>query len=152
MGEVAGAPLKTPKTLKMNENKKIRIVIAKPGLDGHDRGAKVICQALRDAGFEVIYTGIRQTPEAIAATVLQEDADVLGLSVLSGAHLPLCRRVSELLRESGKRDVLLLIGGIIPPGDRDPLRELGFARVSGESLAMNSSISFSEGGRPVRAK
>ncbi len=152
MGEVAGAPLKTPKTLKMNENKKIRIVIAKPGLDGHDRGAKVICQALRDAGFEVIYTGIRQTPEAIAATVLQEDADVLGLSVLSGAHLPLCRRVSELLRESGKRDVLLLIGGIIPPGDRDPLRELGFARVFPPGTATGEIASFIAANLPAAQK
>jgi methylmalonyl-CoA mutase C-terminal domain/subunit len=114
---------------KMSDDKKIRVVIAKPGLDGHDRGAKVICQALRDEGFEVIYTGIRQTPEAIVSTVVQEDAAVLGLSVLSGAHLLLCRRISALLREKGKGDVLLLIGGIIPEEDHAALRGLGFARV-----------------------
>lgn len=133
----------------MTQSRKIRVVIAKPGLDGHDRGAKVICQALRDAGFEVIYTGIRQTPEAIAATVVQEDADVLGLSVLSGAHLPLCRRVSELLRESGRRDVLLLVGGIIPPGDREHLRELGFARVFPPGTATAEIAAFIAERRPA---
>jgi len=133
----------------MNENKKIRVVIAKPGLDGHDRGAKVICQALRDAGCEVIYTGIRQTPEAIAATVVQEDADVLGLSVLSGAHLPLCRRISELLREKGKTDVLLLVGGIIPEADHADLAGLGFARVFPPGTATAEIAAFIAEHRPA---
>ncbi len=126
----------------MTQSRKIRVVIAKPGLDGHDRGAKVICQALRDAGMEVIYTGIRQTPEAIAATVVQEDADVLGLSVLSGAHLPLCRRIAGLLRDTGKNDVLLIIGGIIPDGDHAALRELGFARVFPPATATGEIAAF----------
>lgn len=126
----------------MTQSRKIRVVIAKPGLDGHDRGAKVICQALRDAGYEVIYTGIRQTPEAIAGTVVQEDADVLGLSVLSGAHLPLGRRISELLREKGKGDVLLLIGGIIPEEDHADLRALGFARVFPPGTATGEIAAF----------
>ena len=94
--------------------RRIRVVIAKPGLDGHDRGAKVIARALRDAGMEVIYTGLRQTPEQIVAAAAQEDADVIGLSILSGAHLPICRRVMELLREHGLDDVLVVVGGIIP--------------------------------------
>ena len=93
---------------------KIRVVIAKPGLDGHDRGAKVIARALRDAGMEVIYTGLRQTPEQIVAAALQEDADVIGLSILSGAHMHICPRLMELLAEKGLRDVLVVVGGIIP--------------------------------------
>src|SRR6187399_2773487 len=95
-------------------DKKIRVLIAKPGLDGHDRGAKVIARALRDAGFEVIYTGLRQTPEQIVTAAVQEDVDVIGLSILSGAHLPIAARILELLKERGASDVPLFIGGIIP--------------------------------------
>jgi methylmalonyl-CoA mutase, C-terminal domain len=105
--------------------RKIRVVIAKPGLDGHDRGAKVIARALRDAGMEVIYTGLRQTPEQIAAAALQEDADVIGLSILSGAHMHVCPRLMELLEEKGLDDVLVLVGGIIPDVDIPRLKEMG---------------------------
>ena len=103
----------------------IRVVIAKPGLDGHDRGAKVIARALRDAGMEVIYTGLRQTPEQIVSAALQEDADVIGLSILSGAHLHICPRVVELLKQNGLDDVLVVVGGIIPDVDIPRLNELG---------------------------
>jgi methylmalonyl-CoA mutase, C-terminal domain len=109
--------------------RRYRVVIAKPGLDGHDRGAKVIARALRDAGFEVIYTGLHQTPEQVAETVLQEDADAVGLSVLSGAHLTLFPRVIALLREKGVGDVLVFGGGIIPDADVGPLRDAGVAAV-----------------------
>jgi methylmalonyl-CoA mutase C-terminal domain/subunit len=102
-----------------------RIVVAKPGLDGHDRGAKVVARALRDAGFEVIYTGLHQTPEQIVATALQEDADAIGLSVLSGAHNYLFKRVLELLREKGAEDVAVFGGGIIPPEDAAALKAIG---------------------------
>src|SRR6201997_3985271 len=101
---------------------KIRVVIAKPGLDGHDRGAKVIARALRDAGMEVIYTGLRQTPEQIVAAALQEDADVIGLSILSGAHMHICPRILELLREQGLDEVLVVLGGIIPDADLPGLK------------------------------
>jgi methylmalonyl-CoA mutase C-terminal domain/subunit len=107
--------------------RRYRVVIAKPGLDGHDRGAKVIARALRDAGFEVIYTGLHQTPEQVAETALQEDADAVGLSVLSGAHLTLFPRVVELLREKGVGDVLVFGGGIIPEADVARLKEAGVA-------------------------
>jgi methylmalonyl-CoA mutase, C-terminal domain len=106
-----------------------RIVVAKPGLDGHDRGVKVIARALRDAGFEVIYTGLFQTPAQVAEAVLQEDADAVGLSVLSGAHLTLFPRVVDELRARGLGDVVVFGGGIIPPADVEPLREAGVARV-----------------------
>ena len=109
----------------MTRRNRVRVVIAKPGLDGHDRGAKVIARALRDAGMEVIYTGLRQTPEQIVAAALQEDADVIGLSILSGAHLHVCARLMTLLREQGLDDVLVLVGGIIPDQDRPRLAELG---------------------------
>jgi len=109
--------------------KKIRVLIAKPGLDGHDRGAKVIARALRDAGMEVIYTGLRQTPEMIAAASAQEDVDVIGLSILSGAHNTLCPRLMELLREKGMNDVMVLIGGIIPESDIPGLKKVGIAEV-----------------------
>jgi methylmalonyl-CoA mutase, C-terminal domain len=109
--------------------RKIRIVVAKPGLDGHDRGAKIIARALRDAGMEVIYTGLHQTPEQIAETVIQEDADAVGLSILSGAHMTLFPRVLELLREQGAGDVLLFGGGIIPQRDIDALKEQGVAEI-----------------------
>ena len=104
---------------------KIRVVIAKPGLDGHDRGAKVIARALRDAGMEVIYTGLRQTPEQIVGAALQEDADVIGLSILSGAHMHICPRVMELLRDKGLTDVLVVVGGIIPNADVPRLNAVG---------------------------
>jgi methylmalonyl-CoA mutase C-terminal domain/subunit len=108
---------------------RIRVVVAKPGLDGHDRGAKVVARALRDAGMEVIYTGLHQTPEQIVETVLQEDADAVGLSVLSGAHLTLFARVIELLESEGATDVLVFGGGIIPEQDIPTLTELGVAKV-----------------------
>jgi methylmalonyl-CoA mutase, C-terminal domain len=109
--------------------RRTRVVIAKPGLDGHDRGAKVIARALRDAGFEVIYTGLRQSPEQIVAAAAQEDADVIGLSILSGAHLPICRRIVELLREQRMEGVRVFVGGIIPAQDIAELKELGIAEV-----------------------
>jgi methylmalonyl-CoA mutase C-terminal domain/subunit len=108
--------------------RRIRVVIAKPGLDGHDRGAKVVARALRDAGMEVIYTGLRQSPEQIVAAAEQEDADVIGLSILSGAHLSICRRLLDLLREHGM-DVRVLVGGIIPGPDVDELKKMGVAEV-----------------------
>lgn len=109
--------------------KKIRVLIAKPGLDGHDRGAKIIARALRDAGMEVIYTGLRQTPEMIASASAQEDVDVIGLSILSGAHNTICPRLMELLREKEMNDVTVLIGGIIPEADIPPLKKAGIAEV-----------------------
>jgi methylmalonyl-CoA mutase C-terminal domain/subunit len=109
--------------------RKIRVVVAKPGLDGHDRGAKIIARALRDAGMEVIYTGLHQTPEQIVATVIQEDADAVGLSILSGAHMTLVPRVVELLREQGAEDVVLTVGGTIPADDVPELKRLGVAEV-----------------------
>lgn len=110
-------------------DKPIRVLIAKPGLDGHDRGAKVIARALRDAGMEVIYTGLRQTPEMIASAALQEDVDVIGLSILSGAHNTLCARLMDLLRAKGMTDVTVLIGGIIPEADIAGLKQIGIAEV-----------------------
>ncbi len=111
--------------------KKIRVLIAKPGLDGHDRGAKVIARALRDAGMEVVYTGLRQTPEMIAEAALHEDVDVVGLSILSGAHMALVPRVLELLRQQGQGQVPVLIGGIIPDEDIPALRQMGVEAVFG---------------------
>src|ERR1700710_51792 len=110
-------------------NRRIRVVVAKPGLDGHDRGAKVVARALRDAGMEVVYTGLHQTPEQIVATVIQEDADCVGLSVLSGAHMTLFTRVLELLDAQGATDVVVFGGGIIPEGDIPELEKLGVAKV-----------------------
>lgn len=106
-----------------------RVVVAKPGLDGHDRGVKVIARALRDSGFEVIYTGLHQTPEQIVQAVVQEDADALGLSLLSGAHMTLVPRIFELLREQGLEDVLVVVGGIIPDSDIPRLKDIGVAEV-----------------------
>ncbi|GAA1785481.1 cobalamin B12-binding domain-containing protein [Luedemannella flava] len=113
----------------MSEQQRIRVVIAKPGLDGHDRGAKVVARALRDAGMEVIYTGLHQTPDQIVATAIQEDADVVGLSVLSGAHMTQFRRVVELLREQGAEDIVVFGGGIIPDADIPELTEMGVAKI-----------------------
>lgn len=112
----------------MNE-RKIRVLVAKPGLDGHDRGAKVIARALRDAGMEVIYTGLRQTPEMIASAALQEDVDAVGISILSGAHNTLCPRIVNLLRESGMDDTLVVVGGIVPQEDIAPLKAKGVSEV-----------------------
>ncbi len=108
-------------------SRKIRVLVAKPGLDGHDRGVKVVARGLRDAGMEVIYTGLHQTPQQVAETALQEDVDVVGLSILSGAHMTLAPRIKELLCENGMEDVLLLVGGIIPEGDREKLLSAGHA-------------------------
>jgi methylmalonyl-CoA mutase C-terminal domain/subunit len=110
-------------------DRKIRVLVAKPGLDGHDRGAKVIARALRDAGMEVIYTGLRQTPEMIAAAALQEDVDAVGVSILSGAHNTLCPRIVELLREQGMDDCLVLLGGIVPQEDVSKLKAEGVAEI-----------------------
>ncbi len=112
----------------MNE-RKIRVLVAKPGLDGHDRGAKVIARALRDAGMEVIYTGLRQTPEMIASAALQEDVDAVGISILSGAHKTLCPRIVDLMRENGMDDTLILVGGIVPNEDIEDLKSRGISEV-----------------------
>ena len=123
-------------------SKKIRVVVAKPGLDGHDRGAKIIARALRDAGMEVIYTGLHQTPEQIVETVIQEDADAVGLSILSGAHMTLVPRIVELLREQGVDDVLLTLGGTIPADDIPELKELGVAEVFTPGASTQDIIEF----------
>jgi methylmalonyl-CoA mutase C-terminal domain/subunit len=120
--------------------KRMRILIAKPGLDGHDRGAKVIARALRDAGMEVIYTGLRQTPEMIAEAALQEDVNAVGLSILSGAHMALVPRVLELLKEQGQGDVPVLVGGIIPNEDVTQLEELGVKGIFGPGTSMNDAV------------
>jgi methylmalonyl-CoA mutase, C-terminal domain len=120
----------------------IRVVIAKPGLDGHDRGAKVIARALRDAGMEVIYTGLRQTPEMIVSAALQEDADVIGLSILSGAHMHICPKVVELLKAQGLDDVLIVLGGIIPDQDLPKLHALGITGVFVPGTPMQAIVDF----------
>lgn len=121
---------------------KIRVLIAKPGLDGHDRGAKVVARALRDAGMEVVYTGIRQTPEMIVDAAVQEDVSVVGLSILSGAHMALVPRVMELLHKSGLEEVLVLVGGIIPDEDMEPLQELGIEGIFGPGTNTNDIVAF----------
>ncbi|HSK26786.1 MAG TPA: cobalamin B12-binding domain-containing protein [Jiangellales bacterium] len=113
----------------MTSTSPLRVVVGKPGLDGHDRGAKVVARALRDAGVEVVYTGLHQTPEQVVETAIQEDADAIGLSILSGAHMTLFRRVLELLRERDAVDIVVFGGGIIPEADIEPLREMGVAKV-----------------------
>ncbi|MBV7331705.1 cobalamin B12-binding domain-containing protein [Chloroflexi bacterium TSY] len=123
-------------------NRKIRVLVAKPGLDGHDRGAKVVARSLRDAGFEVIYTGIRQTPQMIAEAALQEDVDVVGMSILSGAHMTLCPKVVELLREQGQGDVVVLVGGIIPNEDIEPLKAAGINEVFGPGTSTRDIIQY----------
>ena len=122
--------------------RKIRVVIAKPGLDGHDRGAKVIARSLRDAGMEVIYTGLRQTPEQIVEAALQEDADAIGVSILSGAHNHVCPRVMALLAEKGAQDVLVVVGGIIPDADIPRLREIGIEGVFQPGTSMQAIVDF----------
>ena len=124
------------------KHSQIRVLVAKPGLDGHDRGAKVIARALRDAGFEVIYTGIRQTPQMIAEAALQEDVDVVGLSILSGAHMTLCPKVVELLHTQGQEDVLVLLGGIIPDDDAAALKAAGVHAVFGPGTSSAEIIAF----------
>ena len=121
---------------------KIRVLIAKPGLDGHDRGAKVIARALRDAGMEVIYTGLHQTPEMIAEAAMQEDVDAVGLSILSGAHMALFPRVMEELRSRGLNDVLVYAGGIIPDDDIPAIKEMGIAAVFGPGTPMEEAVRF----------
>jgi methylmalonyl-CoA mutase C-terminal domain/subunit len=129
----------------------MRVVIAKPGLDGHDRGAKVIARALRDAGFEVIYTGLHQTPEQIVETAIQEDADAVGISILSGAHMTLVPRILEGLRENGAEDVLVVVGGTIPKEDAAVLKELGVAEVFTPGAPLSSIIDFLRDHAPTRA-
>ena len=121
----------------MNEEKKIRVLVAKPGLDGHERGAWVLAYGLRDAGFEVIYTGLRQTPEQIATAAIQEDVSVVGLSILSGAHLSLTKDTIKQIESQGRKDMMFLVGGVIPAGDIPKLEEMGVARVftSGSSVS-----------------
>jgi methylmalonyl-CoA mutase cobalamin-binding domain/chain len=125
--------------------RKVRVVVAKPGLDGHDRGAKIIARALRDAGMEVIYTGLHQTPEQIAATVVQEDADAVGLSILSGAHMTLVPKVVELLREQGADDVVVTVGGTIPADDAPELKKLGIAEVFTPGASTDEIVDFIRG-------
>ena len=121
---------------------KIRVLVAKPGLDGHDRGAKVIARALRDAGMEVIYTGLRQTPEMVVSAALQEDVDVIGLSILSGAHNAIVPRVADLLKQNKMDDVLLLVGGIIPDQDIEGLKKSGVAAIFQPGTAMGDIVKF----------
>jgi len=126
----------------MSEDRKIRVLVAKPGLDGHDRGAKVIAAAFRDAGFEVIYTGLHQTPEMIVAAAVQEDVDVVALSILSGAHMTLFPRVKELLAEAGLTDMLLTGGGIIPEEDVHALEDMGIGRLFGPGTSTAAAIAY----------
>jgi len=128
----------------MSGDRKIRVLVAKPGLDGHDRGARVVAYGLRDAGFEVIYTGLRQSPEQIATAAVQEDVDVIGLSILSGAHLALTRKVLETLEAQGARDIPILVGGLIPEDDKSTLQEMGVAGVFTAGTPISSIASFIE--------
>lgn len=125
-----------------NNERPIRVLVAKPGLDGHDRGAKVIARALRDAGMEVIYTGIRQSPQMIVQAAAQEDVDVLGLSILSGAHLEILPEVMSLLQGQGMDDVVVVVGGIIPAVDRQPLKDLGIVEVFGPGTSTGDIVDF----------
>ena len=134
----------------VQESHPIRVLVAKPGLDGHDRGAKVIARALRDAGMEVIYTGIRQTPQMIVQAAAQEDVNVLGLSILSGAHLEILPEIMRLLREEGMDDVLVVLGGIIPEQDREPLLEMGIAAVFGPGTSTQQIVEFVQQESPTR--
>jgi methylmalonyl-CoA mutase C-terminal domain/subunit len=126
----------------LTETEKIRVLIAKPGLDGHDRGAKVVARALRDAGYEVIYTGLRQTPEQIAETALQEDVDVVGLSILSGAHMRLFPEIMQLLKEREMTELLVIAGGIIPAEDFKPLKKLGIKAIFGPGTPTSEIVEF----------
>ena len=122
--------------------RKIRVLVAKPGLDGHDRGAKVIARALRDAGMEVIYTGLRQTPEMIASAALQEDVDAVGISILSGAHNTLCPRIVDLMRQNGMDDTLVLVGGIVPKEDIEKLKSIGVSEVFLPGTSTEDIVTF----------
>ena len=122
--------------------RKIRVLVAKPGLDGHDRGAKIIARALRDAGMEVIYTGLRQTPEMIASAALQEDVDAVGISILSGAHNTLCPRIVNLMRENGMDDTLILVGGIVPQEDIKTLKAIGVSEVFLPGTSTEDIVTF----------
>ncbi len=133
-----------------NTDRSIRILVAKPGLDGHDRGAKVLARAFRDAGFEVIYTGLFQTPEMIASAALQEDVDVVGLSILSGAHMTLFPRIMTALRDGGLDDVLVVAGGTIPEDDREAVRVMGIAAVFGPGTTLAEAVGFIRDNAPVR--
>ena len=126
----------------MSEERRVRVLVAKPGLDGHDRGAKVIASAFRDAGFEVIYTGLHQTPEMIVSAAVQEDVDVVAMSVLSGAHMTLFPRVKELLEQAGAENVLVTGGGIIPKDDVKELEDMGIGRLFGPGTSTNESIAY----------
>jgi methylmalonyl-CoA mutase C-terminal domain/subunit len=134
----------------MQSKRKIRVLIAKPGLDSHDRGAKVVARALRDAGMEVIYTGLRQTPEQIVETALQEDVDVIGLSILSGAHKTLFPRIMELLKKQGLTDVMVFAGGIIPEEDVDEMKKLGIKEIFGPGTTTDSIVQYVRGNLPKR--
>jgi methylmalonyl-CoA mutase C-terminal domain/subunit len=133
----------------MHVARKIRVVIAKPGLDGHDRGAKIIARALRDAGMEVIYTGLHQTPEQIVETAIQEDADAVGISILSGAHMTLVPRILDGLREGGAEDVLVVLGGTIPAEDADELKQQGVAAVFTPGAPTSEIVEFLRGKVPA---
>jgi methylmalonyl-CoA mutase C-terminal domain/subunit len=135
----------------VTDSRKIRVVVAKPGLDGHDRGAKIIARALRDAGMEVIYTGLHQTPEQIAATVVQEDADAVGLSILSGAHMTLVPKVVRLLSEQDAGDVIVTVGGTIPADDIEELKSLGVAEVFTPGSPTDDIVEFIESAVAQRA-
>jgi len=126
----------------LSSSRKIRVIIAKPGLDGHDRGAKVVARALRDAGMEVIYTGLRQTPEMIVRAAVDEAADVVGLSILSGAHTALFPRIMELLKKEGVENVLVIAGGIIPEDDIPELKKVGIAEVFGPGTPLNEIVDY----------
>ena len=134
------------------DNERIRVLVAKPGLDGHDRGAKVVARALRDAGMEVIYTGIRQTPEMIAQAAAQEDVDVVGMSILSGAHMEILPEILSLLKEKGMDDVVMIVGGIIPDADRQSLSDLGVSGVFGPGTSTATIVEFIQNAVKDRAK
>jgi methylmalonyl-CoA mutase C-terminal domain/subunit len=135
----------------LTEERKIRVIVAKPGLDGHDRGAKVVARALRDAGMEVIYTGLRQTPEQVVEAAVQEDVDVIGLSILSGAHTYLVPRIVELLKEAGMDDVLVTVGGIIPEDDVPMLNEHGVKGIFGPGTPTDEIVEYIRKNAPDRA-
>ena len=135
----------------MQSTRKIRVLIAKPGLDSHDRGAKVVARALRDAGMEVIYTGLRQTPEQIVETALQEDVDVIGLSILSGAHKTLFPRIMELLKKQGLSDVMVFAGGIVPEEDIVEMKKLGIKEIFGPGTTTDSIIQYVRDNLPKRS-
>ena len=134
------------------ENQRIRVLVAKPGLDGHDRGAKVVARALRDAGMEVIYTGIRQTPQMIVQAAAQEDVDVVGISILSGAHMEILPEILSLLKEQGMEDVVTIVGGIVPDADRQSLSESGVSGVFGPGTSTATIVEFIRNAVKNRAK